>query len=174
MKFHSIIIFSGLLGLIQGCKNDATQATPPGPEWIAYTSSNSGLKNDHIRCLTIDASGTIWFGTDSGVTHFNPRSGTWTSYGIPLIPYPVISAAQAKDVSMWFGTLGGGIARYNPSSAGSPWSYFSDPSKVPPVPAGIASDKSNQTIYGEIWVASSTGIDRFTQRDPDALCLGGQ
>lgn len=43
-----------------------------GPTFIAYTTSNSLLPDNHIQCLTVDDSNVVWMGTASnGVVRFD-------------------------------------------------------------------------------------------------------
>jgi hypothetical protein len=48
------------------------------PEWITYTSSNSGLPSNIVRSIAIDGSGNKWIGTDKGLAKFDGTS--WTVY----------------------------------------------------------------------------------------------
>lgn len=48
------------------------------PEWINYTSSNSGLPSNIVRSIAIDVSGIRWIGTDKGLAKFDGTS--WTVY----------------------------------------------------------------------------------------------
>ena len=46
---------------------DISAYTFDGTDWIVYNTSNSGLPdNDHV-CLSIDAQGNIWSGTEGGL-----------------------------------------------------------------------------------------------------------
>ncbi|MFA5012326.1 MAG: two-component regulator propeller domain-containing protein, partial [Ignavibacteria bacterium] len=46
---------------------------------IVYNSSNSGLPDDGVTCVTPDKNGAIWIGTqDSGIVKF--YNNQWTRY----------------------------------------------------------------------------------------------
>jgi len=56
------------------------------PEWIVYNTSNSGLRDNLVVCLAIDAQANKWIGDGSGwvwgggygLVRFDAASGTWT------------------------------------------------------------------------------------------------
>jgi len=86
--------------------------------------SNETLSNDEIFCLKEDKSGNIWVGTNGGgVNVYDPRSQTFLKYGSPVegkgiqfIPLNGYIRALEEDRQgrMWIGSLGTGIAVYNP------------------------------------------------------------
>ena len=41
---------------------------------------SDGLANKWVYGVATDRDGTLWFGTEEGVSHFNPKENTWTTY----------------------------------------------------------------------------------------------
>lgn len=78
-------------------------ACPPGGRF---------LSGHTIKALYADTEGDMWVGTDRGV--YRDSAGVWlhltTDDGLPHDLVRVIK--QTGDGAMWFGTNGGGIARY--------------------------------------------------------------
>jgi ligand-binding sensor domain-containing protein len=50
----------------------------PPPEWIVYNTSNSGLPDNSVSAIAIDAQGNKWIGTLGGLAKFDGSS--WTVY----------------------------------------------------------------------------------------------
>ena len=77
--------------------------------WISYTNAN------YIRAILIDRDGDLWTGGSGGVVHWNTKTGDYvkytTEYG--LASNFVTSIAQSSDGSLWFGTYGSGISRFD-------------------------------------------------------------
>ena len=70
-----------------------------------YTTAD-GLLSDNVNCLAIDGSGSVWFGTQSGVSVFN--GSTWTNHTTTTDPGLADNNIQAIYVSgigdVWVGT----------------------------------------------------------------------
>jgi len=100
--------------------------------WIVYNETTSGISNNHVDSIAIDRRGNIWFGTGNGVCKFDGDS-TWTIYttensGLPNDDiYPVaidrslpISDLRDDQASVWIGTYGDGVAKFD----GENWTIF--------------------------------------------------
>ncbi|MCZ4696427.1 T9SS C-terminal target domain-containing protein [Ancylomarina euxinus] len=92
-----------------------------GENWINYRVSNSGLVNDYVHSIAIDADGSLWFGTQNGVSHFD--GNTWVSYTASnsefAVRASVFSIAIDKNNNKWFGFYGG-IAKFD----GTNWTNY--------------------------------------------------
>jgi len=66
-----ILIVPTIVGLMFfGCNKKSTK--PKLPSWTTYNTSNSGLTDNQVVAIAIDASGNKWFGTWwSGVSKFH-------------------------------------------------------------------------------------------------------
>ena len=98
--------------------------------WTVYNTGNSGLPNNSVQAIAVDADGSMWFSTfTNGVAHFDGT--TWTVYNTGNSGLPsndVRAIAVDADGSVWFGMMGGGVAHfdgtnwtvYNPGNSGLP------------------------------------------------------
>ena len=96
-----------------------------GEKWYVYNESTSGISNNHVDSIAVDLNGNIWFGTGDGICKFDGDT-TWTSYnsensGLPNDDiYPLAidrgqgnSALISDQVSVWIGTYGDGICKFD-------------------------------------------------------------
>ncbi|MHB9033967.1 MAG: hypothetical protein ACYC6L_13090 [Anaerolineae bacterium] len=77
--------------------------------WITLDSHNSGLPNDNVRALLLDASGTSWFGTNLGVSRTRDFI-TWTTFNssdLRQTSAVVTALAATRDGRIIAGTLSG-------------------------------------------------------------------
>ena len=83
------------------------------PEWITYSSSNSGLPSNIVRSIAIDGSGNKWIGTDKGLAEFDGTSWTVFKNLVPLyasIDYGNIAIDGSG--TKWM-SIGGLLAKYD-------------------------------------------------------------
>lgn len=82
----------------------------------SYTSRNSGLKNDFVRCMA-EWNGELLLGTYDGVYSFNQfdnkivKVGGYDNGAETLGHYSVYSFCLDRTGTLWIGTYGGGISR---------------------------------------------------------------
>ncbi len=101
--------------------------SPPSPTedpaLAEYTNPNQ------IRTMLIDRNGDLWTGGMGGAVHWNLKTGGSTIYTAKdgLGNNYVVTMAQTADGAYWFGTLGGGIARFN----GVSWQRFTKQTGLP-------------------------------------------
>jgi ligand-binding sensor domain-containing protein len=73
------------------------------------------LAGNFVWSIAVAPDGTLWFGTDHGLSHFDGE--TWTTYtmedGLPSTP--ITSIAVTADGKLWFSSGGGYISQYVPS-----------------------------------------------------------
>lgn len=78
--------------------------------WTYFNTTNSGLKDDHIRALAYDTtSATLWVGTSAGLHAY--QNSTWTDYtttnsNIPGNNIPCLAIEQG---TLWGGTINNGF-----------------------------------------------------------------
>ena len=77
----------------------------------------SPLLSNTVRAIQQRADGALWFGTDGGVSRFEPQSGQWRTFTTQqgLTDNWVRAIQQSADEALWFGT-GGGVSRFEPQS----------------------------------------------------------
>lgn len=80
---------------------------------INYNTANSGLPYNTTYAITTDNSGTVWVGTDGGLSKFD--GATWTTYttaeGLP--DDAIRSLFVAPDGMLWIGTFFSGLVSFN-------------------------------------------------------------
>ena len=119
--------------------------------WSHYDTTNSGLPNNFVNAIAIEANGTKWFGTKLGVAsfdginwtvHYNPPSA-----GLPVNDFNSISIEP--NGTKWFGSLYGGVTSFD----GTNWiTYMPSAETYVGGPQAIATDAE-----GTKWIGTSAG-----------------
>ena len=126
-----------------------------GANWTTFTTRQS-LVNNGVNAILQDHRGNFWFGTDNGVSRFDPPStpgqaGHWTTFNTHngLVYNTVRTIIQDRDGTLWFGTYGGGVSRFD----GTQWQSFTR--------AQDPADDWTQVIFqdqaGHLWFGSWNG-----------------
>ena len=94
------------------CSNTFAQTA-----WTNYTTLNSPLPENSIRCISIDAQGRKWIGTDYGLAIFDDVN--WTIYltansGLPDNAVRAVAFDSLQNA--WIGTFNGGLAKFDGTS----------------------------------------------------------
>lgn len=140
MKCKTLILFVLFLLLHTGFSQN----------WTIYSSSNSPLPDNNIKCTVVDENGHKWFATyGGGLAEFDGDT-TWTIYnpGNSGIPSVDLNYLLLDSTKMWIGTQGQGITCYD----GNSWvTYTRQNSNYPGIGAnGIARD-----LNGWIWTTTT-------------------
>jgi len=102
------VLFADSSGLIWAGGDGA--ASFDGKAWTAYTTT-VGLAGETVQAIAEDSRGRIWLGTDRGIsiwngtTFFNLTADT----GLPSVD---IRCLLAEGDTMWIGSAGGGLYRF--------------------------------------------------------------
>ncbi len=117
-----------------------------GTNWTTYTDNNSGLINNTINSIAIDANNNVWIGTNGGVSVFNGT--TWNSYtssnGLVNNYINAISIDLQGDI--WFGTLSG-VSEFN----GTNWmNYTTSNGLITNYITSIAVDSIGNLYFGTL------------------------
>ncbi len=72
-------------------------------KWTTYTEAD-GLAGNIVYSIAQEPDGTLWFGTDRGLSRFDGTN--WTSVRHGLVGQHVYAIALADDGSVWIGTKG--------------------------------------------------------------------
>lgn len=90
--------------------------------WTTYTTTNSGLVNNYIYSIAIDASGNKWIGTSAGISKFDGTN--WTNYDQSNGPFGSITNIPGIDIdaqgNVWFAMHGAGVYKFD----GTAWTLF--------------------------------------------------
>jgi len=101
---------------------------------------------NQIRAMLIDKKGDLWTGGPAGVVHWDLKTNVPTVYAIRNDPEHTnaLGLSQTPDGSIWVGTYGNGLARFD----GTNWKTFTKNSGLP------GDFVTNQTItaQGNLWL----------------------
>jgi hypothetical protein len=131
----------------------ALHAAAQAGQWEVFDTGNGALPSDRVRCLLEDAEGTIWVGTDWGLSAFDGEQWSLHQVGNGSgVPSNEISCL-AVDASgrLWVGTLFHGIGIYD----GVDWSYINSSTE------GLPLDEVNGIFHdhrGWTWVSTPIGL----------------
>ena len=135
-----------------------TAAPSQNPEWMNFTTDNSGLPVNSVSCLAVDSQGNPWIGTGSrlevwlggGLARFD--GARWEVYdktnsGVP--GNSVLSIAFDAQGSLWIGAWGG-LARFD----GESWAVYDTAN------SGLLNDYVKCLAFdpqGNLWIGTRGG-----------------
>lgn len=125
-----------------------------GSTWQSYTSAD-GLAGSLVQAIATDNQGRTWFGTEFGLSIWN-GSAFFNLNRENGLPSDNISALLADGATMWIGTSGGGLLRFEKNQI-----RLFNAEKV-----GLPSDSVTalvQTGAGELLVGTTRGLARFAE-----------
>lgn len=121
-------------------------------------STEEGLLNNNVLCVTVDAENKAWFGTQSGISVFD--GSNWTNYQKDNYPGMaddnILSIYAAKNGDLWIGT-DFGASVYN----GTDFTSYTTAD-------GLGNDKVQciaEDANGTIWFGTITGLSSFNGTD---------
>lgn len=141
MKFKIILFIAILIpGLI---------ATGQESVWKSLNSSNSGLPNESVKCITGDASGNIWVGTYmKGAGVFDGEKWTQYNTGNSGIPHDYVNCITTdQNGHVWIGTDGNGLAKFD----GENWEVYNSTNSE--LPSNVIMD-IECLPDGSVWIAT--------------------
>jgi len=142
-----------------------------GESFTNYTEKD-GLINNDVWSLTIDHNGIIWIGTLNGVSSFDGEA--FTTFKIPQAavqdPKPILSGHRVSSIiedqhgTLWFGTDGYGICKYD----GKSFSHMTaEDGLCDNNVSDIMEDKEGNiwigTMYGGVSRYNGTSFTNFTK-----------
>jgi len=85
------------------------------PQWVNYSTTNSGLTNNDVRTIICDRQGKMWVGTfGGGLCRFDGLSWSYFNSGnSQLADNNVLSLAADLQNNIWVGTNHTGVFKYN-------------------------------------------------------------
>ena len=148
-------------------RNVRAPLQPPGQSggtFVRYTTQD-GLSDDKINALCAGSGGSIWIGTEAGLTQGRKGRFTPVAAGSPLAHAVVLSLYQDPAGTLWIGTRGAGLVRLR----GEKFERF-----------GRAQGFLSDSIYSileddhhNLWLNSSRGIFRVSKRALEGESSGG-
>lgn len=90
-----------------------------GDHFVTFTE-NDGLSNPIVWAIHQDRTGKYWFGTNGGITVYDPeapsgRQFTYYNQDNRYIENKIRFLREDRHGNIWIGTEGGGLIRYEPS-----------------------------------------------------------
>jgi signal transduction histidine kinase/ligand-binding sensor domain-containing protein/ActR/RegA family two-component response regulator len=126
-------------------------------------SDPSSISGDFVRSVHQDNNGIFWIGTWDGLNRFDPGTGLFRRYPVPLDGNNIRVLIEGDPGALWLGTRGGGLFRFDKRS-GQFKQYLPNPQDT--------SGLSHNSVFalhrdrgGGIWVGTQKGLNRF---DPPA------
>lgn len=133
---------------------DRGVSTFDGKIWNSYLKSD-GLANNNVLCMTIDQTGTKWFGTgNDGITKFDGIKWQTYTYSDGLAGNSVSSIRADHENNIWIGSTFQGVTRYD----GKTFTILDKTN------SGIADNRMSDIeidSYGNKWFATFSGISKF-------------
>ncbi len=126
---------------------------------------STSLPQGSAFVVTEDADGNIWAGTENGLCRYNEQTKNWKRYvNIPgneksIHHNNVRSLCLDKKGTLWIGTNGGGLNRYNMEQDN--FTHFT-------IENGLADDQIYTLVCdnnGMLWMGTNHGLCRFNPAD---------
>lgn len=142
--------------------------------------NSQSLLSNHVNVVFEDSKGERWFGTDKGVSRYNPATGRWTHY-LEKNDYSanvILSINEDSDGNIWIGSYGEGASKIDRNTG-----------KVTALPAREpGTDRGVDTRYlftsyndkdGNVWLGGINGLltrynpksDSYSYSDEDCISL---
>ncbi len=163
--------YRDLIGVLGACLMAATPlwATPPRLDHLVNLTVDDGLGHNTIWDIGQDRTGFLWFATAGSLNRYDGYDFETYKHDPDdpdsLSISEVMSICTSQDGTLWFGTRGGGLNRYEPTQE-----RFTHYRYDPEDPRSLADD----TVYvcaedadGTLWVATDNTLHRFDAETQD-------
>jgi ligand-binding sensor domain-containing protein len=167
-SFTRLICFFILLSFFVavGCEEDPNPVAPPPPPQISvrsYLTLNpnpadtvTGLQNNDVYDVIVDAGGKTWVATQSGVSRYVGKTGDGVFNELNVLPNPKCRSLLSYNGKVWIGTSGGGVAVY--TVATNSWSKLNaDSGLVNNNVIDITGGPNGRTLY----FATTNGVSIY-------------
>lgn len=123
--------------------------------WTNFTTSNSQISDNSIRCILFENDSTTWIGTDFGLSKL--VNGNWTSYNTSNSNIPangIRSLAIDSLNTIWVGTFSNGLASFD----GTTWTSYNTLNS--PLPDDFVRSLAVDTL-GQKWIGTTAGLAKI-------------
>jgi signal transduction histidine kinase/ligand-binding sensor domain-containing protein/DNA-binding response OmpR family regulator len=138
-------------------------APAQSPTLVDFIGANDGFSESSVYAMLCDKKGFMWHGTADGLWQYDgyrhtvyrndPADSTTLSNNF------IRNIFEDRDGNIWTCTLGGGINLLNPAT-GKFTRYIKTPAGTKKFP-GKENTAITQDAEGNIWIASSAGLEKF-------------
>jgi len=158
------LVFRGAVLLLAGALSPPAAGQDSAPVGIfRQIAIEQGLSDSHVRAIVQDPDGFLWFATIDGLNRYDGyeirifahEPGNARTLGSNFVRTLYVD----RSGSLWVGTIGGGLHRYEPLTEEF-IRYQHDPAN----PESIA----NNDVYsmwddgkGALWIGTARGLDRM-------------
>lgn len=136
-----------------------------GPQWITYTTGNSGLPSNTIQSIAVDNYNNIWIGTPRALAKFNGNN--WVVYDSSNSPIPNSNSRITVKIDrsgiIWIGTVTKGLIRFD----GETFTEYNTSNSPLPTNSIFAVDFENDST---IWIGSGGCIVRKINNNWSVYC----
>lgn len=131
---------------------------------VYFLGESEGIPNNKVNCLAIDLDGSIWIGTDEGVSKYDPSLSKIPILGYRFLAdyYDMIGFREVSSIEVdtkgnkWFGTSSG-LLRYEEENFN--WQEFT------PKNCGLLDEKINCLLLdkarGHLWIGTDKGLSMY-------------
>lgn len=125
-----------------------------GSTWTTYSTFNSGIPGDTVRCVTIDSAGSIWVGTLNGFAVFDGIN--WTAYDSLNTPLPSnnVRYITFDQQGLAYIACNGGLVTFD----GSTWTVY-DMNNSPLSNSNLRFVAIDQQC--NVWITTSCGLNEI-------------
>ena len=133
----------------------------PDIRWIKHGHNNkNSLASSHINVMLEDSEGDLWYGTNNGISLYQPRKDKWTHYlnekgGDANYPSVVLALCEDSRKNIWAGGYGVGVFCINKQTG----QIQKMKTQVQDAPKGMSTDYIYSILSDEdyIWLGGIEG-----------------
>lgn len=126
---------------------------------VSHYTEKNGLTNDMVYDLLIDKNGTLWAGSDHGISKFEKNIFTVPDEMNWLNKYAIMKILQDNEGNLWLGTFELGLIKYNPNEINKNKIF-----DTVNVSHGLNDNSIMSMSFdknGDIWIGTNLGINKF-------------